>query len=138
MLTLDEMAEIHRLSFGVPRPWSKAELSDMARASGAIDLRRDTGFLLGRVIADEAELLTVAVYPDARRKGVGRALVNDFIGACEGVASVFLEVAADNAAAIALYESLGFDRVGLRKRYYGDVDAVVMARKNEACRWVTR
>ncbi len=129
MLTLDEMAEIHRLSFTVPRPWSAAELGDMATAQGAIDLRRQQAFLLGRIVADEAEVLTVAVHPDARRAGLGRALVTEFLGACGDAASVFLEVAADNAPAIALYQSLGFQQAGLRKRYYGDVDGVVLARK---------
>lgn len=128
-LTLTQMAALHRLCFTTPRPWSEAELAQLVHAPGVIDLRKNNGFLLGRVIADEAELLTLAVHPSARRSGEGRALVSDFLHACRDAASVFLEVAADNDPAIQLYRGFGFEQAGLRKAYYGKTDAIVMSRK---------
>jgi tRNA threonylcarbamoyl adenosine modification protein YeaZ len=92
------------------------------------------GFILCRSIAGEAEILTIAVDPVARRRGWGAALVEMAAGiATETRAeALFLEVAADNLAAIALYQSTGFSKVGLRKGYYphpdGAKDALVMRR----------
>jgi ribosomal-protein-alanine N-acetyltransferase len=76
----------------------------------------------------------VAVDPAARRRGWGAALVEMAAGIAKeaGALELFLEVAADNLAALKLYEATGFDRVGLRKGYYphpdGPRDAVVMRR----------
>ena len=75
---------------------------------------------------------SIAVTPDARRRGVGKALVRAAMGAAAqaGADAAFLEVAVDNAPAAALYAGLGFRRIGLRKGYYdhpeGEVDALVM------------
>jgi ribosomal-protein-alanine N-acetyltransferase len=76
----------------------------------------------------EAELLNLAVRPEARRRGVGRALL-----ALLGGRKVWLEVRASNEAAIRFYESQGFRVYGLRKAYYRDPDedAVLMAREAE-------
>lgn len=84
-------------------------------------LHQTAGFLLGRVIADEAELLTLAVDPDARRQGIGRALTSEFAAeaARHGARLAFLEVAADNRAAIALYQAQGWQEAGRRPGYYG-------------------
>ena len=78
------------------------------------------GFAIGRVAGPEAELLTIAVLPDARRNGVGRALLCRFEnGARErGAKETFLEVAADNTAASRLYESQGYARCSYRKDYH--------------------
>lgn len=87
------------------------------------------GFLLGRIVGDEAELLTLAVAPEARGQGEGRALVRRFLEDCSvrGAAAVFLEVAADNAAAIRLYRATGWSQVGQRRNYYAPgLDALVM------------
>jgi ribosomal-protein-alanine N-acetyltransferase len=92
------------------------------------------GFILCRSIAGEAEILTIAVDPAARRRGWGAALVEVAAGVAAetGAEALFLEVAVDNAAAIALYQSTRFAKVGLRKGYYphpdGAKDAVVMRR----------
>jgi ribosomal-protein-alanine N-acetyltransferase len=96
--------------------------------------RSPKGFILCRAVAGEAEILTVAVDPAARRRGWGAALVEMAAGIAREAAAfeMFLEVAADNIAAIKLYEATGFERVGLRKGYYphpdGAKDAVVMRR----------
>ncbi|MGB3248698.1 MAG: GNAT family N-acetyltransferase, partial [Tabrizicola sp.] len=95
----------------------------------------DAGFLLGRTVAGEAELLTIAVAPEARRRGLGRKLMARFIYQAQlrGAERTFLEVAADNPAAIALYESCGFRQAGTRRGYYRTptgqrIDALVLAR----------
>jgi len=81
---------------------------------------------------DAFSLLNLAVLPHARRRGVGRAFVEDMLAEArsERAREVWLEVAHDNADAIALYESFGFALVRVRRKYYqpGDVDAWVMRR----------
>lgn len=88
------------------------------------------GFVLWRAAAGEAEILTIAVLPPWRRAGLGATLLEAALAAsaAAGAEAMFLEAAADNVAALALYEKRGFSRVGLRKAYYGDKDAVVMRR----------
>lgn len=75
---------------------------------------------MARVVADEAELLTIAVEPARRGQGLGRALLEAVIvhAAALGAAQLHLEVAVDNAAALALYERAGFARAGRRRGYY--------------------
>ncbi|MGE5514219.1 MAG: GNAT family N-acetyltransferase [Bacteroidota bacterium] len=86
------------------------------------------GFVLWRAAAGEAEILTIAVLPPWRRAGVGHRLLDAALDAAAqaGAEAMFLEAAADNTAALGLYEKRGFQRVGLRRAYYGDKDAVVM------------
>ena len=88
---------------------------------------------MGRAVAGEAEILTLAVEPAARRQGLALALVTAAAGAARmaGAQAMFLEVADDNVAAIGLYEAAGFTRAGVRRGYYdrgpqGYVDALVM------------
>jgi ribosomal-protein-alanine N-acetyltransferase len=78
------------------------------------------GFLVGRVAADEAEILTLAVRPERRRRGLGGALVDlaAVHAATLGAASAFLEVGTSNASARALYAARGFLPVGERHGYY--------------------
>jgi ribosomal-protein-alanine N-acetyltransferase len=79
-----------------------------------------TGFALSRVVADEAEILTVAVKPSARGKGLGKLILRPHFGAlaARGARSIFLEVAQDNEPAIRLYQAYGFAEVGRRAGYY--------------------
>jgi ribosomal-protein-alanine N-acetyltransferase len=97
------------------------------------------GFVLGRCIADEAEVLTLAVDPMARRKGTGRHLMQEFLveAAKRGATTAFLEVASNNPAAISLYSRLDFVQTGLRKGYFQApdglrTDALVLARGLDA------
>lgn len=78
------------------------------------------GFVLGRIAADEAEILSIGVAPEWQRRGIGRRMVEGLVRAARRaeVKRLFLEVASDNAAAIALYEGLGFTASGRRKGYY--------------------
>lgn len=123
------LAHLHARCFARPRPWSEAEFTAMLGTRGTFLLARQSGFLLGRALAGEAELLTLAVDPDARRAGTGRALTAEFADTARaaGATDAFLEVAADNAAARALYAAQGWLEAGLRRGYYGPgADAVVM------------
>lgn len=119
-MTLADLAALHAASFTTPRPWSRAEFADLLAAPGCFLLTESHGFLLGRVIAGEAELLTLAVDPQARRAGLGRALVVRFAAEARAreADSAFLEVAESNAAARALYAACGWRAAGRRRGYY--------------------
>jgi ribosomal-protein-alanine N-acetyltransferase len=137
---LDVVSALHGEAFAVlgERGWTSAEIADLLASPGAAgvllqDDAEPVGFALCRAVADEAELLTIAVRADRRRYGAGRALVDKVIDLARerGAHSLFLEVGADNAAALALYERVGFRRVGRRVAYYRrrgrpPADAVVM------------
>jgi ribosomal-protein-alanine N-acetyltransferase len=92
------------------------------------------GFVLGQIAADEAEILSVGVAPELQRRGIGRMLVEGLARAAKRADSrrLFLEVAADNGPACALYRGLGFEEIGRRKGYYqrmgkAPVDAINLA-----------
>jgi ribosomal-protein-alanine N-acetyltransferase len=127
-----ELADIHGEAFDTP--WGEHAFAELLDSPG-VQLSGDArGFILTRTIADEAEILTVAVRPSARRQGLGHELIAAAIvsSAAHGAERMFLEVAESNVAAIALYKSNGFEQVGLRKNYYQRADgssehAMVMA-----------
>ena len=132
MSAAERLAGLHAEAFD--HPWSAPDIAALMAQPGVFVLEREGGFILCRVVADEAEILTLAVSPSMRRQGLGRALVAaaaERAGA-QGAEAMFLEVAADNQAAIALYQATGFAKVGLRKGYYphpdGAKDALVMRR----------
>jgi len=119
-MTPAELAALHERVFTTPRPFSEAEFTSFLAAPECYLCAEPGGFALGRVIAGEAELLTLAVAPDMRRQGIGRLLLGRFEQAALGRSAdtALLEVAADNVAARHLYAHAGYDPVGLRKRYY--------------------
>jgi len=108
--------------------WDAASLRTMLAAPEAFAFHHPDGFVLARVAGGEAEILTLAVVPRARGKGLGRALLCEAIAKAErkGADAVFLEVSATNPAALALYARLGFANVGSRRAYYRGVDALVL------------
>jgi ribosomal-protein-alanine N-acetyltransferase len=133
---LPALAAVHQRAFHPG--WNEDELADVGSGPGVFCLLVEdhgavTGMILCRTVADEAEILTIAVDPALRRGGVGRALVAAAVGAArlQGVLDMFLEVAIDNHAALQLYDQAGFVQAGLRRGYYDRggglrVDAVVM------------
>jgi [ribosomal protein S18]-alanine N-acetyltransferase len=138
-LRAQAMATLHAACFTTPRPWSAAEFQGLCDSPLVFALGSAQGFVLGRCIADEAEVLTLAVDPIARRNGIGRQLMQDFLGEAtkRGATTAFLEVARNNPAAIGLYSRLGFVQTGLRKGYFQDpdgrrTDALVLARGLDA------
>lgn len=134
-MTPAEMARLHAVSFRLPAPWSEAGIAATIASPFSFALIRDTGFLLGQVVVGEAELITIAVDPVARRLGTGRALVDAFLteARTRGAEVAFLEVAETNTAARALYTAAGFTQTGRRKGYYRGagqiVDAILMGRR---------
>ena len=90
-------------------------------------------FAITQIVLDEATLFNIAVDPAFQRRGLGRALLEQVIDEVEkrGVVTLWLEVRASNVAAIALYESLGFNEATIRRNYYptvdGREDAIIMA-----------
>ena len=89
------------------------------------------GLILLRTVADEAEILTIAVEAESRRRGAGRRLLDVATQAARaaGAAKLHLEVAATNDAARALYSGAGFIETGRRARYYADgADALLLSK----------
>lgn len=135
---VDLLSAIHRQAF--PAGWSAEEIADLGSGPGVYGLivedKAPLGMILARTVADESEILTLAVIPAARRRGAGLALVEAAAGlaAAQGADWMFLEVARDNLAALALYEGAGFSAAGVRPGYYHlgggvKIDALVMRRK---------
>ncbi len=129
----EALAAIHAACFA--KAWPAAALHIFVADSAGIGFvaldteSKPAGFVLGRVAADEAEILTLAVSPAHRRQGVASALCAHLLTAlrARGAAALFLEVSNTQAPALALYAGLGFTRVGLRPRYYDDgSDALLM------------
>ena len=136
---LPQVMEVERLSFASD-PWTpglflhelKLDFSRLHLARTADAARRLVGYACWWLVGDEVHILNLAVHPEARGTGAGRALVqrilDDAIG--HGATSVSLEVRPENAAALGLYRAMGFDQIGLRKNYYGrGEDAVIMERR---------
>ena len=128
---IERVAAIERASFS--DPWTFEAFStalalrhlrflvaEERAAAGGDAERALVGYVVAMVMADEGEIADVAVAPSARRRGVGRTLIErvaaDLTG--EGVRSLYLEVRESNAAARALYDAMGFAPVGRRRGYY--------------------
>lgn len=125
------LAALHAEAFAAP--WSEAEFADLLQQAGVFAVEEADGFILIRVVLDEAEILTLAVRPTARRAGLGGRLVGQGAvrAAQAGAVRLFLEVAEDNVAARTLYDRAGFAQIGRRKAYYaapdgGRIDALVL------------
>lgn len=124
---LSALARIHAASF--TEAWSEAALRDMLKTPGTSTFFTPNGFVMTRVIAEEAEILTLAVAPAARGRGLGTVLLSAAVehAHCAGARAMFLEVGASNLPARGLYKRFGFGEVGMRKAYYGgNEDALIL------------
>ncbi len=135
-ISSEDLATTHAAAFGGTRAWTAQEFSNLRDQRGVILCGDAKSFILGRVIADEAEILTLATHPDFRRQGRAHQALRDFIAAAarNGGQRVFLEVATDNNPAKALYFSENFSQVGNRPGYYmsrdgAKTDAVILERR---------
>ena len=124
-----ELASLHANAFTTMRAWKTAEFAALLSQSGTFLEAREGSFALIRVIADEAEILTLATDPAHQRKGYARAILQQGHrkASMHGAKSILLEVAEDNTAAIALYTSLGYELIGRRAGYYKRHDAPAVA-----------
>jgi len=131
------LAAAHALAFETP--WPPEAFTGLLATPGVFALaavdQAVVGLILMRAIAGEAEVLTLAVAPAHQRRGAARALLAAGLdlAAAAGAESAFLEVAADNAGAIALYRAAGFEQAGRRAGYYARqagpaIDALVLRR----------
>lgn len=114
------LAAIHAAAFPAGAAWSAPTLGKLLVMEGVFGLHAPGGFIVARRVLDEAEILTIAVHPDHRQQGLGQALVETaaLVAATAGAKVMFLEVAEDNAPAMALYARAGFVQAGLRRDYY--------------------
>jgi [ribosomal protein S18]-alanine N-acetyltransferase len=124
--TPDDAQALAALHAGaLPPGWPATDFADYATASNRILLKaQEAGALLGlaivQIAADEAEILSIAVAKEARRRGLGSAMMAACIESCEtrSVSTIFLEVAEGNGAALALYARMGFSILSRRADYY--------------------
>jgi [ribosomal protein S18]-alanine N-acetyltransferase len=127
------LAAIHAASFPAAEAWGQEAIALQLALPGVFGLVDPRGgMLLARLTADEAEVLTLAVAPEARRQGVATALLHRVLAeiGARGGAAVFLEVSTGNIAARALYQRFGFTEVGRRHRYYADGSDALVLRTN--------
>ena len=125
---LNELESLHAQCFP-NKSWTAQDFSDLKK-SGCDIIASQNGFIVYRAVADEAEIITIGVAPEARRSGIATAM----LGIVEkelksrGVKKMFLEVAENNTAARGLYEQAGFTQCGKRSKYYDGIDAVLMTK----------
>ncbi len=115
----------------LPKPWSEAVWrEELWSPFGLYLVLEEGGGIFGQIgvrhVLDELHITTLAIRPERRRQGYARTLLRAALAAFPEARRVHLEVRPTNAAARALYEALGFQRTGLRRRYYGDEDALLM------------
>ncbi len=120
---VSQIAELEKICFS--DPWSeKSVASELSNPLSlwlvAVEGARVVGYIGSQTVAGETDMMNVAVHPDYRRQNIALALVNGLIEALKEREShcLSLEVRQSNAPAIALYEKLGFQQVGLRPNYY--------------------
>ncbi len=119
-----EMAKLHSLSGSQTRPWSEIEYKKLLETTTSRLFYTENGFLVGRVIDRDAEILNVVIHPDYRRLGKASKLICMFEKEAKnaGSSKCFLEVAESNNSARKLYTTLGYLKVGQRDNYYKFID----------------
>lgn len=142
-MTKDDCEKVHEIAQEtLPECWSYKEFCnvlqydyDIYHVAWETTKREVVGFAGAMVIAEEAELLNIAVAPDTQSCGIGRMLLERLLLETlrYGAKRMFLEVRRSNYRARELYKSLGFRETGVRKNYYTNPseDAVIMTRSME-------
>lgn len=119
---LSEVASIEEMSFSLPWSLESLELmlTDQASALVALEDGRVLGYVGMMCVLDEGQIINVAVHPDARRRGVGRSLMQaaEAYAKERGIVFLSLEVRESNIAARSMYSSLGWEEQGIRKGFY--------------------
>lgn len=135
------LSALHALLF--TPGWTSDDFASLLANPGSVALlaewgseRLPIGFILGRVVVDEAEILSIGVLPNAQRQGVGTHLISELarLAAERGATRLFLEVAEGNMAARQLYRAQGFGIVGRRPGYYehpseAPADALILSKR---------
>lgn len=125
---VQELAQLEKDVF--PDAWSESAILRETENKKIIVSRENNkiiGYCIFMLGGDQGEILRIAVKEDARKKGVGKWLLKKAFKRMkdEGAAEVFLEVRSKNTAAISLYKKMGFEKIDVRKKYYGDDDALI-------------
>jgi len=125
---LNKLVDLHKQCFP-DHPWSASDFSDLKK-SGCEIVASENGFIVWRVVTDEAEIITIGVAPDARRNGTADAMITIMEQELKksSVRKVFLEVSEVNYPAKKLYEKHGFITTGKRPKYYDGTDAIIMSK----------
>ncbi|MDG2340930.1 MAG: GNAT family N-acetyltransferase [Paracoccaceae bacterium] len=134
-MTPEKMAAIHQSAFTHQRPWSASEFRDLLASDLVWSVNSgDYCFALGRTVAGETEVLTIATDSAKQRRGLAKSCLKSFLteSSARETQTVYLEVDAKNIGAIALYSGFGFRETGRRQGYYRHPngvpsDAVIMA-----------
>ena len=131
-----QVAELEKLCFSAP--WSEKSVAselenELSLWIVALEGDQVLGYVGSQTVMGETDMMNIAVHPDYRRRRIAEALVNELMSALKAREShcLTLEVRASNAPAIALYEKLGFQQIGLRKNYYRNPreDALILQKK---------
>ena len=123
---LNNLADLHAKCFP-HKPWTADDFADLKK-SGCEIIASQNGFIVWRAVADEAEIISIGVAPDARRAGIAAAMLGIMENELKknGIKSIFLEVAEDNLPARQLYKNNGYNEIGIRPKYYDGIDAIMM------------
>jgi len=135
----DDLEEIMAVELrAYPYPWTEGIFRDCMRVGYSCWVLADEGMILGygvmSMAAGECHVLNLCVRPECQGQGYGRVLLNGLLDTARRhrIQTAFLEVRPSNTSAVHLYQSEGFNEVGLRKRYYpadqGREDALVLAK----------
>lgn len=130
------LAGMHTQCFNTGAQWDQTAITALLSSPGVhagIVMVEDhpAGFIMLRSVVDEAEILTVCVLPEYRKRGLAQQLLAwcDQVAQHKGAQTLFLEVSVNNQSARTLYEKQDFEKLGLRKKYYEDgSDALVLGR----------
>ena len=131
-----QIAELEKLCFSMP--WSENSIaSELENALSywlvAVDGDKVAGYVGSQSVLGETDMMNIAVHPDYRRQGIARKLIDALIEGLKarGSRSLMLEVRASNEPAKALYADMGFQKIGIRPRYYSKPreDALILRKE---------